>query len=315
MLDFNDLYDQILININGYNIMTVTKKVLVAGASGYLGRYAVKEFKERGYFVRALVRNPDKIKTPGIHGEPAVDGIIDEIVIGDVTNPESIKGICEGIDIVFSSLGLTSPDPKLNSFDVDHLGNGRILDEAVRGNVSRFIYVSVFNQDKMAEIPSIKAHELFVADLKKSGLSWAIIRPNGYFSDMGRFFSMAQSGHIFMVGEGEKKINPIHGADLAKVCVDAVEGECREIAVGGPDTYTFREAIELAFQACSKTPWITSLPMWLAEGGLMVTGLFNRNLADLLSFAIEALKFDHVAPAYGNRHLKEFFAELASKKP
>ncbi|NMW19600.1 MAG: NmrA family NAD(P)-binding protein, partial [Chlorobiaceae bacterium] len=52
--------------------MTVTKKVLITGASGYLGRYAVKEFKDRGYYVRALVRNPEKIKTAGLHGEPAV---------------------------------------------------------------------------------------------------------------------------------------------------------------------------------------------------------------------------------------------------
>ena len=51
--------------------MTVTKKVLITGASGYLGRYAVKEFKDRGYYVRALVRNPEKIKTAGLHGEPA----------------------------------------------------------------------------------------------------------------------------------------------------------------------------------------------------------------------------------------------------
>jgi uncharacterized protein YbjT (DUF2867 family) len=89
--------------------------------------------------------------------------------------------------------------------------------------VSRFIYVSVFNEDKMPDLPLIRAHELFVADLKASGLSWAVIRPNGYFSDMGRFFSMARTGHMFIVGEGEKKMNPIHGADIAKVCVDAVQ--------------------------------------------------------------------------------------------
>ena len=295
--------------------MTVIKKVLVAGASGYLGRYAVNEFKQRGYYVRALARNPEKLKTAGPHGEPAVHDMVDEIVAGDVTSPESINGVCKDMDIVFSALGLTSPHPQFTSYDVDYLGNKRILDQAIAEKISRFIYVSVFNEDKMVDILSIKAHELFVADLKKSGLSWAVIRPNGYFSDMGRFFSMAQSGHIFMVGEGEKKINPIHGADLAKVCVDAVEGECREIAVGGPDIYTFREVIELAFHACGKSPWITSLPLWLAEGGLIVTGLFNRNLADLLSFAVEALKFDHIAPAYGTCHLKEFFAELAAKKP
>ena len=293
--------------------MTAIKKVLVAGASGYLGRYAVKEFKEKGYQVRALVRDAEKIKTAGAHGEPAIQDMIDEIVIGDVTNPESIKGICKGIDIVFSALGLTAPHPEHTSDDVDYLGNKRILDQALNEKVSRFIYVSVFNHDKMPEIASIKAHERFVADLKQSGLSWAVIRPNGYFSDMGRFFSMAQSGHIFMIGEGEKKINPIHGADLAKVCVDAVDGACREIPAGGPDIYTFKETMEMAFHTCGKTPWITPLPFWLAEGGLMVTGLFNRNLADLFSFAIEALKFDHVAPAYGTRHLKDFFAELAIK--
>ncbi|MEI6757601.1 MAG: SDR family oxidoreductase [Chlorobium sp.] len=294
--------------------MSVIKKVLVAGASGYLGRYAVKEFKDRGYYVRALARNPEKIKTAGPHTEPAIFDIADEIFTGDVTSPDTIKGVCKGIDIVFSALGLTSPDPKFNNYDVDYLGNKLILEEALREHVSRFIYVSVFNQDKMAEIPTIKAHELFVADLKASGMPWAIIRPNGYFSDMGRFFSMAQSGHIFMVGEGEKKINPVHGADLAKICADAADDQNREIAVGGPDIYTFREVMEMAFHASDKTPWITPLPLWLAEGALMVTSVFNRNLADLLSFAVEALKFDHVAPACGTRHLKEFFAELASSK-
>ncbi len=292
--------------------MSGNKRVLVAGASGYLGRYAVKEFKSRGYQVRALVRDPEKIKTPGPHGEPAIEGIVDEIVKGDVTSPESLKDICKGVDIVFSSLGLTAPHPLHTSYDVDYLGNRRILELALQEHVSRFIYVSVFNADKMMDVPSIKAHELMASDLKTSSISWAIIRPTGYFSDMGRFFSMARSGHIFMVGEGEKRTNPIHGADLAKLCVDAAEGESREIAAGGPDIYSFRETMEMAFTACNKTPWITPLPFWLAEGGLMVTGLFNRNLADLLSFAVEALKFDHIAPAYGTRHLKEFFSELAA---
>ena len=292
--------------------MTPVKKVLVAGASGYLGRYAVREFRERGYYVRSLVRNPDKIKVRGTHKEPAIYDISDEVVTGDITVPESIKGICSGIDIVFSALGLTSPHPEYTSNDIDYIGNKRILDEAVKEKVSRFIYVSVFNHDKMPEIESVKAHEKFVAELKQSGLSWAVVRPNGYFSDMARFFAMAQSGHIFVIGDGEKKINPIHGADLAIVCADAAEGECREIPVGGPDIYSFREIMEMAFLAFSKTPWITPLPFWLAESGLMLTALFNQNLASLLSFAVEALKFDHIAPAYGTRHLKDFFAKLAS---
>ena len=36
-------------------------KVLVAGANGYLGRFVVREFKRRGYWVRALARNPGRL--------------------------------------------------------------------------------------------------------------------------------------------------------------------------------------------------------------------------------------------------------------
>jgi putative NADH-flavin reductase len=49
--------------------MTVLKKVPVVGAWGYFGRYAVNEFKERGYHVRALVRNPERIKIAGSYGD------------------------------------------------------------------------------------------------------------------------------------------------------------------------------------------------------------------------------------------------------
>ena len=126
--------------------------MLITGASGYLGRYAVKEFKAQGYYVRALVRNPEKIKTPGVNLEPAVYDIVDEVVTGDVTSPDTIAGVCKGIDVVFCALGLTSPDAHLTSYDVDYLGNKCILDQAVAEHVSKFIYVSVFNQDKLPEI-------------------------------------------------------------------------------------------------------------------------------------------------------------------
>ena len=33
-----------------------TKRVLVAGATGYLGKYLVKELKKRGFWVRVLIR-------------------------------------------------------------------------------------------------------------------------------------------------------------------------------------------------------------------------------------------------------------------
>ena len=37
------------------------KRVVIAGATGYLGKYAVKAFKERGYWVRVLTRSRERL--------------------------------------------------------------------------------------------------------------------------------------------------------------------------------------------------------------------------------------------------------------
>jgi len=74
------------------------KRVLVAGATGYLGRYVVKEFKKQGYWVQALTRSTDKLEN--------LRDDVDQAFIGEVTDPASLDGICQDIDIVFSSSGL-----------------------------------------------------------------------------------------------------------------------------------------------------------------------------------------------------------------
>ena len=205
------------------------KKVLVAGGSGYLGRHVAREFKHRGYYVRVLVRNPDKIKEKGEHGEPVIYDLVDDVVTADATQPETLKDICDDIDTVFSSLGLTRPDFKHSSFDIDYMGNKRILDLALASKVKKFIYISVFNAEKMLEIQNIQAHEQFAGELRKSGLDYTIIRPTGYFSDMIQFLNLAKTGIMPILGDGDKRSNPIHAADLAKICVDAVDSDAARI--------------------------------------------------------------------------------------
>ena len=58
------------------------KKVLVAGSTGYLGKFIIMELNKKGYWIRALARNPDKLSE--------VKGLVDEILIGEITKPESI---------------------------------------------------------------------------------------------------------------------------------------------------------------------------------------------------------------------------------
>ncbi|NTU90288.1 MAG: SDR family oxidoreductase [Chlorobiaceae bacterium] len=286
------------------------KKVLVAGSTGYIGRYVVQELKNRGYWVRALVRSTEKIKQPGAHLEPAIAPLADEFFTGEATRPETLAGVCDGIDIVFSSMGMTRPDFVHSAFDVDYKANLNLLRLAMKAGVKKFVYISVFNAHHMMEIQNIQAHEKFVDELRASGIDYAVIRPTGYFSDMAQFLNMARSGIMLSLGEGDKRSNPIHGADLAKVCVDAIEGDDKVIEAGGPETFTYREVAEMAAEVVGKHPFVASVPVWLADGIAAVSGFINRDIQDVALFASAVSKMDSVAPARGTHRLRDYFVEM-----
>jgi uncharacterized protein YbjT (DUF2867 family) len=277
------------------------KRVLVAGATGYLGGFVVQEFKARGYFVRAMGRSPEKLK----HLQRSVD----EIVRAEVTQAGALEHVCEGIDVVFSSIGITKQKDKLTIRDVDYQGNVNLLEAAQRAGVGKFIYVSVFNGPNLPHLEIVKAHEDFVEVLKASGIDYTVLRPTGYFSDMSEFLEMAKKGRVYLIGRGSNRVNPIHGADLAVKCVDALEGEQKEIDVGGPEILTYREIAELAFQSLGKPTRITSVPVWVMRLVIAVTRIVSKHQAELLAFFTTAMTSDVVAPTTGTRSLAAHFEE------
>jgi uncharacterized protein YbjT (DUF2867 family) len=278
------------------------KRILVAGATGYLGGFVAREFKSQGYFVRTLSRSVEKLKN--------IDPAPDEIVQGEITRPETITHVCDDIDIVFSSVDITRQKDKLTFQDVDYQGNKNLLEVALRAGVKKFVYVSVFNGPNLAHLAIVKAHEDFVAALKSSGIDYAVVRPTGYFSDMTEFLKMAQKGRIYLIGKGANRCNPIHGADLAKACVDAAEGEHQEIDVGGPQIMSYREIAELAFESLDRNPRIFSVPSWLMKATVVLTKIFSRHQGELLAFFATAMTSDVVAPVTGIHTLKDHYQGL-----
>jgi len=280
------------------------KKVLVAGATGYLGRYLVKELKKKGYYVCALARKAEKLEDLGEH--------IDEVLEAEVTKPETLSGICDGIDYVISSIGITRQKDGMTYMDVDYQGNKNLLDEAQKNNVSKFIYVSVLNADKIMDLKIIQAKELFVDKLKDSGLQFAVIRPTGFFSDMLEFLNMAKKGKVSLFGNGENKMNPIHGADLSEVCIDSLNKSEKEISIGGPETFTFREIAELAFKALNKNAKISTLPMWIIRIMLPTMRIFTSSkIYGPVEFMASAMTMDSVGESYGKEKLYDFFLHSA----
>ncbi len=281
-------------------------KVLLAGATGYLGGYILSELLKRQYEVTVVVRSPSKL-------DP-VEAEKIEVIQAQVTEPESIRDCCADIDFVISTVGITSQKDGLKYMDVDYQANKNLLAEALNSGVKKFIYISVFKGKELRDLKVCQAKERFVDELKQSGINYCVIRPNGFFSDMEEVYKMAEKGRIYLFGDGEYKLNPIHGEDLAAVCGDAIEETKKEIEVGGPETLSHNEIASIAFAAAGKEKKINYLPESLAKIALFLLRTFtSQKFYGPLEFFLTVLTRDMVAPEAGEHTLREFYANIKEK--
>lgn len=280
------------------------KKVLVAGATGYLGRFAVEAFKAKGYWIRALGRSAAKLAP--------VEGYADELFIGEVTDPDSLAGLCDGIDIVFSSVGITRQKDGLTYSDVDYQANRNLLTMAEAAGVSQFMYVHVLNAEKLQHVAMVQAKQAFVDNLKRSTLDYTVVCPTGFFADMEEFLSMARSGRVYLFGDGSNRINPIHGADLAEVCAGALENAESQISVGGPEVFTYRQIAELAFDVLERPEKITSIPKPLISAMVgALRWLTPATIYGPVQFMASVMTMDVVGKLHGQRRLADHFRDRA----
>lgn len=278
-------------------------KVLLAGATGYLGSYILSELLGQQHEVRVIVRNRSKLE------QQNSDKI--EVIEAEMTKPDSIKNCCDNIDFVISTVGITKQKDGLTYMDVDYQANKNLLEEAKKSDVKKFIYISVLNGQKLKDLKICKAKELFVNELKESGVDYCIIRPNGFFSDMAKIFYMAQKGRVYLFDDGEYKANPIHGEDLAVVCVNSIENAEKEINVGGPETLSQNEIASIAFNILEKEIKITYISNWIRRILLFMIRTFtSQKLYGPIEFFLTVLSMDMIAPEKGKHTLEEFYRNL-----
>ena len=274
-------------------------KILVAGATGYLGKYITRELLSEGFKTKIIVRNPNKI-------EFGDDNLI--IEKAEVTRPETLKDICKDVRVVISTVGITRQKDGLTYMDVDYGANANLIDEAKKSGVEKFIYVSVLNGEKLRHLKICEAKEKLGDYLKSSGLDYCIVRPSGFFSDMGDFLKMAEGGRVYLFGDGKFKINPIHGEDLAKAVVETIHNGKTEIDIGGCRVFSHNDIAELALNAYSKPVKIVHLPDWIRKFILWFLRTFtNPKFYGPLEFFMTAMAMDMQATPYGKHKLEDYF--------
>lgn len=277
------------------------ERVLVAGATGYLGQYLVKELKRRNYWVRVLIRK---------ESQKTIFENVDDYFTGEITKPETLEKVSQDIDWVVSTIGITRQKDGLSYMEVDYQGNSNLLKEAIKSKVEIFQYVSAINGQNLRQLKIFEAKERFVDELKLSGLRYSVIRPNGFFSDMRDFLNMAKAGRVYLFDHGNFKLNPIHGADLAEVCIDKILSHEKESSVGGPEMLSQNDIATLALDAWDKKVKITHLPDWIRKFTIWILRTFTSSkIYGPIEFFLTAIASDNIAAQFGSHKLQDFFKD------
>ncbi|GLO62812.1 3-beta hydroxysteroid dehydrogenase [Vibrio sp. MACH09] len=280
-----------------------SKKVLVVGATGYLGLHIIKQLQKHRLDFVALARNRQKLLVNGVNEA--------QIIEAQVTSQQQLEGVCNSVDVVISCLGITRQQDGLKYMDIDYQANLNILLEAEKAGVEKFIYISALNAAKYSNVRMLKAKERFSTRLLNSKrLQPCVIRPSGFFSDLEEIYHMASKGHVYLFGSSSKKLNPIHGEDLAEFCIEAIHSNVKELDIGGPEVLTTSQIAQFAFEAQYKEVSIVRLPDWLRRLTLCLMKQLPEKWGGAAEFFLTVMGDDFTAPTYGKHKIKDYYAEV-----
>lgn len=276
------------------------KTVLIAGATGYLGRHLLNAYADAGFHVLALARRPDALADAAITP--------DRVIQAEVTEPDSLAGKLQGVDLVVSAVGITRQRDGLSYDDVDYRANRNLLDAALAADVGRFAYVHVLNAEQMPNVAMVRAKERFAQELAAAPIASTILMPSGFFSDLQEVLTMASQGRVYLFGDGAARISPIHGADMAAACVSATTAGLAAAPIGGPESFTQNEIAELAFDVLERPSRVSHVPLWLGKLAVAIGSLVGlKKPLGPLEFFLAVSGIDMTAPAHGRRRLGDAF--------
>lgn len=219
--------------------------VLLTGATGFVGGYVARRAVEHGHRVRALVRRREAAD------ELAKQGV--EVVVGDITRPQSLEGAADGCDAVIHLVGIIREKPPVATFDGVHTrGTIRVLEAAERAGVKKFVHMSSLGAraDGTAyQRTKFEAEEV----VRRSQIPHVIFRPSIVVGAGGEFIEillrMLRAVPLApVIGDGRYRLQPVDVEDVAAAFVQAAErddlaSECFEI--GGPHKLTYNRVLEI----------------------------------------------------------------------
>ena len=223
-------------------------RVLLTGATGYVGAFTLRALLDAGHEPRLLVRSPDRlaVKAAALGVDPG--GL--DVVIGDMTDESAVGKACAGVDAAIhaaAAVGALNRADAERSLDINVSGTRNVLDATLAAGCDPVVHVSSVVALFSPDIPVVTSDlppaltarspytrskalaEQLARDRQDAGEPVVTVYPGGvtgpaagdsYGEVAEGFMSMLKSG-MLVVGEGGITILDVR--DLAAVLVAALE--------------------------------------------------------------------------------------------
>jgi nucleoside-diphosphate-sugar epimerase len=260
-------------------------KVLVTGATGFVGSHLVEALLRRGDRVRALARSPAKAEALGF---TAV-----EWIRGDLDHQASLHSAVRDVEVIYHVAGLVAVASEAQGMAVNRDGTGRLL-EAARDTGARFVFISslaaggpsspgrpVTGTEAPRPVTAYGRSKLAAEALvRNSPLPWTIIRPPAVYGprdlEMLRIFrAVSRYGVAPVFGAGDQELSLVFGPDLAEAIALAGQtpaGAGQIYCPAHPEVVTATGLVQAVGSAAGRTVRVIRIPVALGRLVLLATG-------------------------------------------
>lgn len=266
-------------------------RVLVTGASGFVGGAVVSALLERKHEVRALVRN--RARAPRL-AELGVD-----LALGHLEDPQALREAVTGVQAVMHVAGLLA-EPLPGDFTrVNVEGTRNVVEAAVAARIERLLFVSSVSAvgPSSSGVPLTEsrpssptsAYGRSKADAERlvrahgERLPYTIIRPPVVYGPGDRkllpLFKLARLGALPSAGAGAERVSLVHVRDLAVGMVTALEhpAAAREtFFLADADAPTVHELLRTIGLAAGADVHVVQLPPAAVFGAALLAETVGR---------------------------------------
>jgi uncharacterized protein YbjT (DUF2867 family) len=212
--------------------------ILITGASGNVGKAVLQEVCRKESKVRGMFRSKEE-------AAKAPSGC--ETVLADFSDKQSLRSAMDGVTSVYV---VCSPIPQLIELE------SNVLDVCKESGVKHVVLNSALGAgDYSMSFPSW--HRKVEDKLKGTGMSYTILRPNGFLQNIVAFNAPSiRSQGVFYAAMGDAKVSYLDIADIAVVAAKALNGGAhsgKTYELFGPEAISNQELAKRISRVAGRT--------------------------------------------------------------